>query len=115
MSNSDGAKSPLRITPAFFYLLLTLVDGERHGYGMAQEVRERSEGAIKLGPGSLYWSLGRLAAVGLIEEVAASSTAERGEERRRYYQLTEPGRAVLKREAQTLSKVIKFARAKRVV
>jgi DNA-binding PadR family transcriptional regulator len=115
LSNSDGAKSPVRITPAFFYLLLTLVDEERHGYAMAQEVQERSEGAIKLGPGSLYWSLGRLAAVGLIEEVPASSPVEPGTERRRYYRLTEPGRAVLKREAQTLSKVVKFARAKRVV
>jgi DNA-binding PadR family transcriptional regulator len=115
LSDSDGAKSPLRITPAFFYLLLTLVDGERHGYAMAQEVRERSEGGIKLGPGSLYWSLGRLAEVGLIEEVPGGSTLAPGEERRRYYQLTEPGRAVLKREAETLSKVVKFARAKRVV
>ncbi len=115
MSDSNGATSRLRITPAFFHLLLTLVDGERHGYAMGQEVRERSEGALKLGPGSLYWSLGRLASVGLIEEVPASSMPKRGEERRRYYRLTEPGRVVLKREAETLARVVEFARAKRVV
>ena len=115
MADSNEVKSPVRITPAFFFLLLTLVDGERHGYAMAQEVRERSDGAIRLGPGSLYWSINRLAEVGLIEEVPGSFSAKPGEERRRYYRLTDPGRSVLGREAATLSKVLDFARAKRVV
>ena len=52
-----GKDSQPRITPAFFFLLLTLVDGEKHGYAMAQEVEERSDGSISLGPGSLYTSL----------------------------------------------------------
>ncbi len=115
LSDSKQAKSPIRITPTFFYLMLTLVDGERHGYGMAQEVKERSDGAIRLGPGSLYWSLGRLAEVGLIEEVPKVPNQDPKEERRRYYRLTDPGRSALQREAETLEKVVSFARAKRVV
>ena len=115
LSDSKQAKSPIRITPTFFYLLLTLVDGERHGYAMAQEVKERSDDAIRLGPGSLYWSLNRLADVGLIEEVLKAPNQEPKEKRRRYYRLTDPGRSVLQREAETLEKVVSFARAKHVV
>ncbi len=76
MSGSDEVTSPIRITPTFFFLLLTLVDGRRHGYAMAQDVREHSDGAINLGPGSLYWSLNRLEDVGLIEEVDAATYQE---------------------------------------
>ncbi len=115
MSDSKKAKSPIRITPTFFYLMLTLVDGERHGYAMAQEVKARSDDAIRLGPGSLYWSLNRLADVGLIEEVLKAPSQEPKEDRRRYYRLTDPGRSVLRREAETLEKVVSFARAKHVV
>jgi DNA-binding PadR family transcriptional regulator len=115
VARSKDPKSPIRMTPAFFFLLLTLVDGERHGYAMAREVKRRSEGAIRLGPGSLYWSLHRLAQVGLIEEVQSPEAAEVGEERRRYYRLTEAGWSVLRRETETLAKVMEFARAKRVV
>ncbi len=82
---------------------------------MAQEVKERSDDAIRLGPGSLYWSLNRLADVGLIEEVFNMPNQEPKEKRRRYYRLTNPGRSVLQREAETLEKVVSFARAKRVV
>lgn len=113
MPDSGDVKSPIRITPAFFFLMLTLADGVRHGYAMAREVEERSDGSITLGPGSLYWSLGRLARVGLIEEVPAPEGE--GDERRRYYCLTPYGRRVVEQEARTLSKVLRFARAKRIV
>jgi DNA-binding PadR family transcriptional regulator len=114
LANPDEVKSPIRITPAFFFLLLTLVDGERHGYAMAQEVKEQSGGSIRLGPGSLYWSLNRLADVALIEEVASQGDVDPAE-RRRYYRLTPLGRQVLERETETLAKVLDFARAKRLV
>ncbi len=108
-----GPETPIRITPAFFFLLLTLVDSECHGYAMAKEVAERSGGSIDLGPGSLYWSLGRLADAGLIEE--SGGPAESARSRRRYYRLTGLGRTTLRRETETLSKVLSFARAKRVL
>jgi DNA-binding PadR family transcriptional regulator len=109
-----GNNSQPRITPAFFFLLLTLVDGEKHGYAMAQEVEERSDGSISLGPGSLYWSLSRLAESGLIEETRAPEDGTR-EGRRRYYRLTDIGRDILERETETLSRVLSFARDKRVI
>ena len=115
LSDSKQAKSPIRITPTFFYLMLTLVDGERHGYAMAQEVKARSDDAIRLGPGSLYWSISRLAEVGLIAEVSKAPNQDPKQGRRRYYRLTDPGRSVLQREVETLEKVVSFARAKRIV
>ena len=109
----DETRSPIRITPAFFFLMLTLTEESRHGHVMAQEVEERSGGSVKLGPGSLYWSLGRLADVGLIEEVAAPEGEV--DERRRYYALTALGRRVLAREAATLEKIVEYARLRRIV
>ena len=109
----DEYKAPIRITPAFFFLLLTLTDESRHGHVMAQEVERRSGGSVKLGPGSLYWSLGRLADVGLIEEVPAPE--HETDERRRYYALTALGREVLARETATLEKIVEYARVQRIV
>jgi DNA-binding PadR family transcriptional regulator len=112
-STMDEARTPIRITPAFFFLMLTLTEGSRHGHVMAREVEERSGGSVKLGPGSLYWSLGRLADVGLIEEVDPPDGET--DERRRYYQLTARGRAILAREAATLEKIVEYARLRRIV
>ena len=109
----DEIKSPMRITPAFFFLMLTLADGSRHGHVMAREVEEHSGGSVRLGPGSLYWSLGRLSDVGLIEEVA--SPPDETDERRRYYALTPLGREVLSREMVTLERVVAYARLQRIV
>lgn len=109
-----GKSSKVRITPAFFFLLLTLVDGEKHGYAMAKEVEDRSDGSISLGPGSLYWSLSRLCDAGLIAEARAPADSSR-EGRRRYYRITDEGRGVLERETETLSRVLSYARDKQVI
>lgn len=111
---AQRVESPLRITPAFFYLLLTLTDGEAHGYAMAREVEERSGGAISLGPGSLYWSLGRLAETGLIEETNGPHK-EAGTERRRTYRLTARGRDVLRAHAETLDRALEYARSRNLL
>ena len=109
----DDLKSPIRITPTFFYLMLTLTEGVSHGYAMAKEVEEQSDGSVKLGPGSLYWSLGRLSDVGFIGEVPAPKGET--DERRRYYALTPYGRKILNREVSTLARVVEYARLKRIV
>jgi len=106
-------KSPIRITPSFLFLMLALTDGVSHGYAMAQEVLERSDGSVRLGPGSLYWSLGRLSEVGLIEDVPAPEGET--DERRRYYSLTPYGRKILALEVSTLAHVVEYARLKRIV
>ena len=109
----DDLRSPIRMTPAFFYLMLALAEGSRHGHAMAREVEQRSGGSVKLGPGSLYWSLGRLAEVGMIEE--ADAPDDETDQRRRYYALTSYGRDVLAREAATLEQIVDYARAQRIV
>jgi len=109
----DDHKSPIRMTPAFFFLMLALTEGSRHGHAMARDVEERSGGSVTLGPGSLYWSLGRLADVGLIEEV--DSPEGETDERRRFYGLTSSGREVLARETATLERIVDYARLRRIV
>lgn len=109
----DASTSPIRMTPAYFFLMLSLAEGSLHGHAMGQEVEERSGGSVTLGPGSLYWSLGRLAEVGLIEE--DDPPPDETDERRRYYRLTEQGREVLAREAATLERIVEYARLRRIV
>lgn len=106
-------KPPIRMTPAFFFLMLSLAEGSLHGHAMGREVEDQSGGSVKLGPGSLYWSLGRLADVGLITEV--DSPEDDADERRRYYALTPLGREVLSREVATLERVVEYARLRRIV
>ena len=107
------AQSPVRMTPSFFFLMLSLTEGPRHGHAMAREVDDRSGGSVKLGPGSLYWSLGRLADVGLIAEVEPPPGET--DARRRFYELTPSGREVLAREASVLERIVDYARLRRIV
>ena len=109
----DDQKSPIRMTPAFFFLMLALTEGRRHGHVMAREVEERSGGSVKLGPGSLYWSLGRLAEVALIEEVDPPEGET--DDRRRFYGLTPFGREVLASETATLERIVDYARLRHIV
>lgn len=106
-------KPPIRMTPSFFFLMLSLTEGRRHGHAMARDVEERSGGSVKLGPGSLYWSLGRLAQVGLIDEAEAPEGET--DERRRFYVLTAAGREVLARETATLERIVDYARLRRIL
>lgn len=102
--------APFRMTPAFLHLLLCFSDGPKHGYAAMQEVEERTEGRVKLGPSSLYYSLGRLLDEGLLEETEHEAGAPH-EERRRYYRLTEAGRTRLREETRHLADVVAHARA----
>ena len=104
----------LPLTPATFHILLALADAERHGYGIMQEVAERTGGAIRLGPGTLYGSLKRLAADGLVEE-ADERAGPGDDERRRYYRLSAFGRAVARAEARRLAAAVRLARSKRLI
>jgi DNA-binding PadR family transcriptional regulator len=105
-----------RLSPAHLHLLLALTDGPKHGWAVMVEARERTGGRVRLGPGSLYWALDRLSEAGLIAETAAASPgsddAAPGEERRRYWNITEHGRARLREEASTLAALVDTARAR---
>jgi DNA-binding PadR family transcriptional regulator len=99
-----------------FHILLALADGERHGYGIMQEVESRSMGTTRLGPGTLYGAIKRMLAAGLIEESAKRPIAKNDDERRRcYYRLTRLGRSVATEEADRLAALVRVAEAKRLV
>ena len=101
----------LPLTPAVFYILLALAEGERHGYAIMTAVGTTTGGLIKLGPGTLYGTIKRLLGAGLIEECDERPDAELDDERRRYYGLTRFGRRVLQAEVQRYSSLVKAARA----
>jgi DNA-binding PadR family transcriptional regulator len=106
----------LRVTPTFFHLLLCLAGGPKHGYAMMQEIEDRTEGGLRLGPSSLYYALARLEEAGLIEERAGTSAEDAVHgERRRYYVLTRVGRRRLKEELALLEGVMNHARARGMV
>lgn len=110
------APRELRMTPTFFHLLLSLQAGPRHGYAMMQEIEERTEGRVSLGPSSLYYSLGRLEDAGLIAgtEEPEGLDPPHGE-RRKYYRLTDGGRERLRAEAEVLADIVAHARAQGVL
>lgn len=103
------------VTPAIFQILLALTDGERHGYGIMQEIAARTGGAFRIGPGTLYGSIKRLLAEGLLVEAADRPDPTLDDERRRYYRLTERGHRVAVVEAERLAHVVADARAKRLL
>ena len=105
----------LPLTPAVFHILLALADGERHGYGVIKGVDARTEGRVRLGPGTLYGSIKRMLAEGMIEESGERPDPELDDERRRYYRLTKFGRRVAVAEAERLSRLVSSARAKRLL
>lgn len=98
-----------------FQILLALADGERHGYAIMQEIERRSAGAVRLGPGTLYGSIKRMVAAGLIAESDDRPAASREDERRRYYRITAVGERVATAEARRMERLVTAARAKRLL
>lgn len=106
-----SADSFLPLRPETFHILVSLADHERHGYAVMQDVRERTGGAIRLSPSTLYATIRRLLEDGLIEELAERPDPDHDDERRRYYRLTTLGRAVARAEARRLEQLVRDARA----
>ena len=105
----------LPLTPAMFHILLALVDKERHGYHIMQEVDERTGGKVRLGPGTLYGSIKRMLADGWVDETEERPDADLDDERRRYYRLTDLGQRVATAEAERLALLVKMARNKKLL
>jgi DNA-binding PadR family transcriptional regulator len=99
---------------AAFQILLSLADGDLHGYGIMRQVAEQTSGSIRLGPGTLYSSIQSLLEEKLIEEADLREDAKLGQERRRYYRLTAAGRKLACSEAERLAGILRVARAKRI-
>ena len=98
-----------------FHVLLTLVEGERHGYAIMQEVAQSTERQIKMGPGTLYGTVKRLLEARLIEESDHRPDPELDDERRRYYRLTGLGERVVRAEALRYERLAKLARRKKLL
>jgi DNA-binding PadR family transcriptional regulator len=102
----------LPLTPAMFEVLVALADGEKHGYGVIKEVARRTNGKVRLRAGTLYTALRRFVDDGLIQESAVRPDPSLDDERRRYYRLTDRGRAVALAEARRMADTLAQARAK---
>jgi DNA-binding PadR family transcriptional regulator len=89
---------------ASLYLVLALLEGEQHGYALMARVAELSDGAWRMGPGTLYGTLSRLVGDGLIEETRVDRDDDDG--RRRYYALTAAGRSVATTEVRRLESLV---------
>jgi len=114
LSKSSADPTPESFLPLpkdTFHILVSLADRDRHGYSVMKDVLERTDGALRLGPSSLYASIRRLLEKGLIEELAERPDPEHDDERRRYYRLTRLGRAVATAEARRLERLLIDARA----
>lgn len=99
------------LSPAFFHILLSLGEGERHGYALKREIALRTGGKMKLGPGVLYGSINRMLELGLIEESDERPDPHLDDERRRYYRITPYGRTVAQAEAARMRELVQLAAA----
>jgi DNA-binding PadR family transcriptional regulator len=97
---------PLR--PAVFHILLALACTDLHGLGIAQAIDDATDGAMSLGPGTLYRSLREMADDGLIAEVPLQEAG--GDPRRRVYSVTHRGRELARLEATRLARLVDLAR-----
>lgn len=100
----------LPLPPAAFHILVSLADTDRHGYSVMQEVADRTGGAVKLQAGTLYATLKKLLADGLIRELDERPGDDQ-DGRRRYYRLTPFGRDTVQAEAGRLAELVRQARA----
>jgi DNA-binding PadR family transcriptional regulator len=100
------------LTPAVLHILLALSTQERHGYGIMKEVESDSQGKVKMGPGTLYGSIGRMIEAGLIRESDKRVDPEMDDERRIYYKITALGQATLEAELERYREVVAIAKHK---
>ena len=118
MGTEAKAQDPsgyLPLPSASLHILLALRGGERHGYAIMREAEEISDGAVKLGPGTLYGSIKRMLADGLIEESDERPDPDLDDQRRRYYRLTGLGERVCAAEVERLRALIDHAEARSMV
>jgi DNA-binding PadR family transcriptional regulator len=97
------------LTPAAFQVLLALAAGEAHGYAVMRFVEQVTAGTVRLGPGTLYRTIGRLLADGLVEEAEGADPDAPHDARRRYYRLTPPGRQAAQAEAAVMERIVAAA------
>ncbi len=105
----EDTAAHLPLPSATFHVLMSLASGDRHGYGIIQDVEERTDGALRLSAGTLYRTLQRLVERGLIVEAEGSAIRALSDPRRRYYRITPFGTAVGRAEAARLTRLVRLA------
>src|ERR1044071_7356267 len=108
MRKTTQAEAFLPLKPHWFHVLLSLADQEQHGYGIMQEVLDRTGGKVRLWPATLYGTLKKLIEEGLIEESGDRPSREFDDARRRYYKLTKLGHRVLDAESARLEELVRI-------
>jgi DNA-binding PadR family transcriptional regulator len=106
------ANSHISLTSAALHILLALADGDKHGYGIMQEVARFTNGAQVLGAGTLYRSIHHLLDAGLISEAEERPDPELDDERRRYYRLTQRGATAARSELGRLERLVALGAAR---
>ena len=109
-----NAESMIPLNPRDYLILFSLESGERHGYGIVKDVERDSGGQVRLDPANLYRAVRRLLRDGLLKE-GERREVEDGEERRRYYAITDLGRSVVRLEAARLASLADAARERRLI
>ncbi len=109
MPSSSSTRTPRSLlTPAALHILMSLAEGERHGYGIKREVEERTDGSLSLGPGTLYEAIHRMLGSGWIEEAEGTGAPSRGRPRRSY-RITDEGRRQMEAELSRLRDIVRYA------
>jgi len=111
---SPDPGSLLPMSPAHMHVLMALADGEKHGYAIMREVEAMTEGAVTMGPGTLYGAIKRMLNLGLVAETDERPDPELDDERRRYYEATGFGFRVLSAETARLQQLVTVAATKRI-
>lgn len=106
--------SNLPLTPAVFHILLALSNGERHGYGIMKQVEVDSQSKVTMGPGTLYGSLKRMLAAGLVQESDKRVDPTLSDERRIYYQITGVGKQALAAELERYQHIVTLAHERKL-
>lgn len=99
------------MSPAVLHILMSLAEGERHGYAVKQDIEDRTSGGLVLGPGTLYEAIHRLLRDGWLAEAPEATRAD-GDGRRKYYRLTDAGRRAMEAELVRLDALVREARAR---
>jgi DNA-binding PadR family transcriptional regulator len=107
-------RAPVPLTPAVLHILLALSTEERHGYGIMKQVERESGGKVKMGPGTLYGSIGRMMSAGLIRESDQRPDPALDDERRIYYAITGAGQEALQAELDRYREVVAVAADKQL-
>src|SRR5207245_6445024 len=106
----DDLQRLLPLTPAVFFILFALADGEKHGYAIMQTVSRISDNQFRMGPGTLYTTIQSLLELDLIEETENAGGQSDHENRRRYYKLTRTGKIILAADISRKESVERLAR-----